>query len=42
MESIGSTKIKINKTENGGNVPYLEITNIVLANCNIGKNSYEI
>ena len=32
---LGSTKSKITKDKNGGNVPHLEITEIVLAHCNI-------
>ena len=32
---LGSTKSKITKDKNGGNVPHLEITEVVLAHCNI-------
>ena len=36
----GSTKSKITKHENGENVRYLEITEIVLVHCNIVNNNY--
>ena len=35
MKSLGSTKSKIIKDENGENGPHLEITEIVLVHCNI-------
>ena len=35
MKLLGSTKNKINKDENGENVPHLEITYAVLVQCNI-------
>ena len=35
---IGSTKSRINKDENSGNVPYLEITEVVLIHCDIADN----
>ena len=37
MKLLGSTKSKITKDENGENVPCLEITDVVLAHCNIAK-----
>ena len=40
MKLLGSTKSKITKTENGENVPYLEITEIVSILCNVVNNSY--
>ena len=40
MKLLGSTKSKITKNENGENVPYLEITNVVLIHCNVVNNSY--
>ena len=40
MKLLGSTKNKI-KNENGENVPYLEITEVVLIYCNVVKNSYQ-
>ena len=41
MKLLGSTKSKITKNENGENVPYLEITEVVLVHCNIIKNNYQ-
>ena len=35
MKSIGSTKSKITKNKNGENVSHLDITEVVLAHCNI-------
>ena len=40
MKLLGSTKSKMNKSENGENVPHLEITEIVLDHCNIVNNDY--
>ena len=39
MKWLGSTKSKITKDKNGENVPYLEITEVVLIHCNV-VNSY--
>ena len=39
MKWLGSTKSKITKDKNGENVPYLEITEVVLIHCNVA-NSY--
>ena len=39
MKLLGSAKSKITKDENGENVPYLEITEVVLIHCNIVNNS---
>ena len=41
MKLVGSTKNKITKNENGENVPYLEITEVVLKYCNVVNNSYQ-
>ena len=41
MKVIRSTKSKITKNENGKNVPYLEITEVVLVHCNIVNNNYQ-
>ena len=41
MKLLGSTKSKITKNENGENVPYLEITEVVLIHRNIVKNNYQ-
>ena len=40
MTLLGITKSKITKNKNGENVPYLEITKVVLKHCNVVKNSY--
>ena len=40
MKLLGSTKNKIAKDKNGENVPYLEITEVVLIHCNVVNNSY--
>ena len=37
---LRSTKSKITKDQNSENVPYLEITDVVLAHCNIVNNNY--
>ena len=41
MKLFGSTKSKITKDKNGENMPYLEITEIVLIHCNIVNNDYQ-
>ena len=41
MKLLGSTKSKITKNENGENVPYLEITEVVLINCIVVNNSFQ-
>ena len=41
MKILGSTKSKIIKNENGGNVLNLEITEVVLIHCNIVNNNYQ-
>ena len=41
MKLLGSTKSKINKDENGKNVPHLKITEVVLIHRNIVKNNYQ-
>ena len=38
MKLIGSTKSKITRDENGENISYLEITEVVLIHCNIVNN----
>ena len=42
MELIGSTKSKINKDKNGKYVLHLGITKVVLVNCNIVNNDYQL
>ena len=41
MKLLGSTKSKITKDENRGNVPHLEIAEVVLIHCNIVTNDYQ-
>ena len=41
MKLLGSTKIKITKDGNGESVPHLEITEVILAHCNIVNNDYQ-
>ena len=41
LKLLGSTKSKIAKDENGENVPFLEITEVVLIHCNVVNNSYQ-
>ena len=41
MKLLASTKSKITNDKNGKNVPHLEITEVVLAHCNIVNNDYQ-
>ena len=41
MKLLGSTKNKITTDKNGENVPYLEITEVVLVHCDIVNNNYQ-
>ena len=41
LKLLGSTKSKLTKDRNGENVPYLEITDVVLIHCNAVNNSYQ-
>ena len=41
MKLLGSTKIKITKSENGGNVSHLEITEVTLVQLNIVNYNYQ-
>ena len=41
MTLLGGTENKIQKDENGENVPHLEIPSIVLVHFNIVNNEYE-
>ena len=41
MTLLGSPKSKIIKNGNGENIPYLEITGVVLIHCNVVNNSYQ-
>ena len=40
MKLPRSTRSKVNKDENGENIPHLEITKVVLDHCNIASNDY--
>ena len=41
MKLLGNTKSKINKDGNGQSMAHLEITEVVLVNCNFGNNNYQ-
>ena len=41
MKLLGTTKSKITRNENGENVPNLEITEVILENCNIVNNNLQ-
>ena len=41
MKLLGSTKNKMTKDKNGGNVPHLEITEVILVHCNIVNSDYQ-
>ena len=41
MKLFGYIKSKISKDENAENVPYLEITEVVLIHCDVVNNSYQ-
>ena len=41
MKLLGSTKDKITKDENNEKVPHLEITHVVLVQCNIANKDYQ-
>ena len=41
VKLLGSTKSKIAKDKNGENVPYLQITEVLLIHCNVVNNSYQ-
>ena len=41
MELLGSIENKVTKDKNGENMPNLEITEVVLVNCNIANNDYQ-
>ena len=42
MKLLGSTKKDTTKDENGENVPYLEIAEVLLMHCNVVNNSYKL
>ena len=41
MKLLGSSKSKTTEDENGENVPYLEISEVVLIHCNVVTNTYQ-
>ena len=41
MKLLGGTECKTTKDKNGENVPQLEITELVLVQCNIVNNAYQ-
>ena len=41
MKLFGSTKSKITKDKNGENAPHLEITEVILVQCNIVNSDYQ-
>ena len=41
IKLLGSTKSKITKDENGENMLYLEINEVILIHCNVVNNSYQ-
>ena len=41
MKLLGSTKKDITKGENSENVPYSEITEVLVTHCNVVNNSYQ-
>ena len=41
MKLLGSTENEITKDKKGENVPHLEITEVVLVNCNIVNSDYQ-
>ena len=41
IKLLGSTESKITKDEDGGNVPYLEITEVALIHCYVVNNDYQ-
>ena len=41
MKLLGNTKSKIAKDENGENLSYLEITEVMLLHCNVVNNYYQ-
>ena len=41
MKLLASTKTKLIKNKNGENVPYLEITEVILIHCNVVNNNHQ-
>ena len=42
MKLLGKTKKKINKNKNGEQVLHLKITEVVLVQCNVVNNDYQL
>ena len=42
MKLLGSTRSNIANGKNGENVPYLEITEVILIHCYVVNNSYQV
>ena len=40
VKLLGSTYSEMRRNENGKNMPYLEITEVVLIHCNVVNNNY--
>ena len=41
MQLLGSTKSKITKDKNDGNVPHSEVAELILIHCNLVNNDYQ-
>ena len=41
MKLLGSTENKVTKDNNDGNIPHIEITEVVLVDFNIANNDYQ-
>ena len=41
MKLLRSTENKITENKNGGNLPHLELTEVLLVHCNIVNNDYQ-
>ena len=41
IKLLGNAKNKITEKKIGGNMPYLEITQVVLVHCNVANNDYQ-
>ena len=41
MKLLGSTESKITEDKNSGNVPHLEVAELVLVHCNLVNNDYQ-
>ena len=41
MKLLGSSKRKVTKVKNDGNVPHLKITDVAVVNCNVLNKNYQ-